>query len=239
LILYYQYQQKPINFFFGSFPRRELLRYPLAMLTDTLLYYRPNIEGAFIQLYPSFGYQNAWVDWTSRQTDSIRETFLAGTSGRVSRNAFFLENFLLLYHHAGAAVEIEGQHIHDYLGYALLAGYSLKPKSALTGELKAGLLSSLFRERGVTNGFIESYSAYSELSLTYKHYALKITFHTGDSQRFYLGDPFFKHKNYLRIDPVWHFFQRQHIQGCFNWSLHFADGKMHDSQQLSIIYLLP
>ena len=47
-VLYYQLDWKPFNFYIGAFPRRNLLDYPLALLTDTLNYYRPDIEGMYL-----------------------------------------------------------------------------------------------------------------------------------------------------------------------------------------------
>ena len=40
IILYYHGNKGPLNFFFGAFPRKELIDQPLMLLTDTLSYYR-------------------------------------------------------------------------------------------------------------------------------------------------------------------------------------------------------
>ena len=69
LTLYYQFSDEQKDFLFGAFPRRDRINFPLAMLTDTLLYYRPNIEGLFGEVRWDWGYQNAFIDWVSRQTN--------------------------------------------------------------------------------------------------------------------------------------------------------------------------
>jgi hypothetical protein len=67
LTLYYQLKEDKKEFLFGGFPRRGIIDFPLAMLTDTLLYYRPNIEGMFGEVHWNWGKQNGFVDWVSRQ----------------------------------------------------------------------------------------------------------------------------------------------------------------------------
>ncbi|MEE4284617.1 MAG: hypothetical protein V2I31_00665, partial [Mariniphaga sp.] len=81
LTLYYSYSDHQKDFLFGAFPRRGRIDFPLAMLTDTLLYYRPNIEGMFGEVRWDWGHQNGFVDWVSRQTDIKRENFTVGFSG--------------------------------------------------------------------------------------------------------------------------------------------------------------
>ena len=95
LTLYYQYTDAQKDFLFGAFPRRNRINFPLAMLTDTLQYYRPNIEGLYGEVRWGWGHQNAFVDWVSRQTDIKRENFMAGASGKISYKNIFL--FFLIF----------------------------------------------------------------------------------------------------------------------------------------------
>jgi len=80
-VLYYQYDKKPFTFFMGAFPRRRIINFPLALLTDTLNYYRPNVEGVYLDVKGDWGYQDVFLDWTSRQTDTEFEQFMFGLSG--------------------------------------------------------------------------------------------------------------------------------------------------------------
>ncbi len=239
LILYYHYNDIKKDFYFGSFPRKGLIDFPLAMLTDTLLYYRPNIEGMLGEIRWGWGKQTAFVDWTSRQTDTKRETFMAGSSGEIRYKNLFIENYLLLYHHAGAAIDIPGDHIKDYLGYALQGGYRLNKQARVTGYIKTGILASVYRERSVTNGFVLANSMLSEVYMKYKNYAVKSVFHIGNGHRFYFGDPFYKVKSYMRTDVVWYFINHKNIKGRFNLSFHLIEGNdLDQSQQLSIVYYI-
>ncbi len=238
LTLYYQYHDETKDFYFGSFPRRGLIDFPLAMLTDTLLYYRPNIEGIYAEVRWDWGKQNAFTDWTSRQTDVKREAFLAGASGEISYKNFFIENYLLMFHNAGPAIDIPDDHIKDYLGYSFMGGYRFKNKTNFTGHIKGGLLSSMFRERSVTDGYLTANSFLAELVVRYKNYGVKSVFHSGKGHHFHFGDRFYALDTYWRTDLNWFFINYKNIKGRFNLSFHLVDGNdLDQSQQLSIIYV--
>ena len=123
------------------------------MLTDTLLYYRPNIEGMFGEVRWDWGKQNGFVDWVSRQTDIKRENFMAGFSGEIFHKNLFLQNYVLMFHDAGPAIDIPGDHIKDYMGFALQAGVRTTDNENFNGYIKAGILGSAFRERSVNRRF--------------------------------------------------------------------------------------
>ncbi len=235
LILFYTYEDKGKQFQFGSFPRRGTIDFPLAMLADTLLYYRPQIEGLSGKLTGTWGHQLAFVDWTGRQTNTVRESFMAGTSGKISIKKWFLQNYVLLNHLAHTAARVEGQHIKDYFGFSILTGISLGTETSLHGEFKGGLLSSLYRERSVTDGFQVSHGLYLEGLGTYGNYGLKATCFRGDPLQFAHGDPLYRFDSYLRTDAIWHFINHEKVKGRFNLSFHAVNGRIDQSQQLSLI----
>ncbi len=238
LTLYYQYADKQTEFMFGAFPRRGKIDFPLAMLTDTLLYYRPNIEGMFGEVRWDWGYENGFVDWVSRQTDTVRENFMAGFSGEIFHKNLFLDNYVLMYHDAGAAIDIPGDHIKDYLGYAVQAGIRTTENSLFAGYIKAGILNSMYRERTVTNGYTGSTSFFAEAKGKYKNYGIKSVLNAGGGHKFKLGDRFYQVKNYWRTDVIWYFINHKRVQGTFNISFHVVDWKdLDQQQQMSIVYV--
>src|ERR1700712_1912462 len=82
-IAYYRFKNKNWLFHIGEFSREGLLDdYPRALLNDTLRYYRPNIEGIFLRYHNSNFTESMWLDWVSRQTNTQREEFLFGLSGK-------------------------------------------------------------------------------------------------------------------------------------------------------------
>ncbi len=238
LTLYYQFAGEQKEFKFGAFPRRGTIDFPLAMLTDTLLYYRPNIEGMFGEVRWNWGHQNGFVDWVSRQTDVKRENFMAGFSGELFHKNLFLQNYLLLFHDAGPGVPVPDDHIKDYLGFALQAGVRTPENARLKGYLKAGILSSSFRERTVTDGFVNASGFFAGAKGRYKNYGIKSVLSAGASHRFAYGDLFYRVKNYWRTDVVWYFINHEKVKGRFNLSFHVLDwDDLDQQQQLSIVYV--
>ncbi|MCG6190564.1 hypothetical protein [Maribellus maritimus] len=238
LTLYYQYSDESKDFLFGAFPRRGRIDFPLAMLTDTLLYFRPNIEGMFGEVRWDWGHQNGFVDWVSRQTDTIRENFIVGFSGEIVYKNLFLQNFLLMYHDAGPAIKLQDDHVKDYLGYALQAGIRTNENSQIQSYIKAGILSSMYRERKVTDGFQNAASLFAEANARYKNLGIKSVLSTGEGHKFKAGDRFYQVDSYWRTDAIWYFINGEHVKGIFNLSFHLVDWNYLDQQQqLSIVYI--
>lgn len=238
LTLYYQFDSKQTDFLFGAFPRRNKIDFPLAMLTDTLNYYRPNIEGMFGQLNWDWGHQNGFVDWYSRQTETDRESFMVGFSGEVFYKNLFFQNYLLLFHDAKPVIDIPEDHIKDYIGFAIQAGIRTHDESNIKAYLKAGILGSSYRERHVTDGFMNSISFFAEAQGTYRSLGIKSVISSGDGHRFNYGDRFYTQKNYLRTDVIWYFINHERVKGRFNYSFHIINwNDLDQQQQLSIIYV--
>jgi len=237
LLLYYQYLDDNNEFMMGSFARKGKINFPLAMLTDTLEYYRPNIEGLYTEAKWSWGKQSVFCDWTSRQTDTIRENFTVGFSGEIFFKTLFIEHYYLMYHDAGPAIDIPEDHIKDYMGYAIRLGVRTPENWALSGYLKAGVLGSSYRERHVTEGFVNGTSLFAELFAKYKNYGIKSTLSTGDSHRFAQGDRFYHAKDYLRTDVIWYFINHDNVHASFNLSFHVLNwNDLDQQQQISLIY---
>jgi len=238
LTLYYQFKNEQNEFMIGAFPRRDKINFPLAMLTDTLLYYRPNIEGMFGELHWEWGRQNAFIDWISRQTDYNSEIFTAGTSGEIFVKNFFLQNYILMTHDAVPIIRTPDTHIEDYLGFALQAGIRTAQNSEFEGYIKAGILGSSFRQRSVTDGYVNAASLFAEAKGKYKNFGIKSVLSSGGSHRFAYGDLFYRAKNYLRTDAIWYFINHEKVKGTFNFSFHVIDWEeLNNQQQISIIYV--
>jgi hypothetical protein len=238
LTLYYQFKDEKKEFLFGAFPRRGRIDFPLAMLTDTLLYYRPNIEGMFGEINWDWGHQNGFVDWVSRQTEVKRENFIVGSSGEIFHKNLFLQNYFLMFHDAGPGIKIPGDNVKDYLGFAIQAGIRTNKNAVVHGYVKAGVLESSYRERSVTDGFANAISLFAETKARYKNLGIKSVLSAGEGHKFKFGDRFYRVDNYWRTDAIWYFINHKNVKGQFNLSFHLVDWKYLDQQQqLSIIYL--
>lgn len=237
-IIYYQFSNPKNKFLFGAFPRRDKLDFPLAMLTDTFLYYRPNIEGIYGKTSWNWGWQNAFIDWVSRQTAVDEEIFMAGATGEISYKQLFLQHYLLMTHDSRTSSREEYDHIKDFLGFAVQSGVRTAQTSKIQGYGKAGFLTSTYRQRSITDGYIVSTSFFAEAKFSYKRMGIKSVLNAGGGHNFSYGDRFYRAENYFRTDFIWTLIDRDHIRGTFNYSFHVIDwAELNQQQQLSIIYI--
>lgn len=235
-IIYYQYVKQKVNFYMGFFPRTGLLdQYPLPLLSDTLRYFRPNVEGIYLKLKVARGYQTAWIDWTSRQTDTNRETFLTGTSGRQTIGNFFFDNYFVLYHYAGPAEPIPDDHIRDNAGLMLRLGIDLSEKTFFDSlSLNVSWLGSFDRLRNVYDWQTPSGFQYG-FFVQKKNFYCNTFLYTGEGQRIAYGDSFYKAPVYGRADFGYEFIRQKAVQIRFVFSLHYIEEKLDNQQLLTVL----
>lgn len=231
--MYYAFDNENYKIIAGMFSRKGRLNYPLALLTDTLLYYRPNVEGLMAQIDKKHFTQNLWADWTSRQTDTIRETFLVGTSGRFWYGAFFIENYIVGYHRATPMIKND-MTIRDNYGLSLGAGFNLSQHTILDSlRFSFNYLQSYDRDR-IDGIWRTPKGVYVWATLGYKNYRFDITSYAGDRQRLVWGDAFFKETYYTRIDMNYTLLKYKYVHADFCWTLHIAEGDLDNQQRLNI-----
>ncbi len=235
-VIYYEYQKQNWNFFIGSFPRLNLLTdYPRALFKDTLNYYRPNIQGMLAKYETPKFRQTIWLDWTSRQTNYDKETFLFGFSGRYKPGIFFLSHYVFLYHNAGAIIPIPGDFLQDNGGAMAELGIDLSGKSVLDSlTISAGALISIERTRAVSSSFNTPKGFISNLYASYKKFSIQNTFYSGKGHHIIYGDPFYTSKTYDRVDLGWSPIRTKNLEGKFIFSYHFLDG-VSDNQQAFLL----
>jgi hypothetical protein len=126
-IAYFKHNGKYVKLMVGSFSREGLYKMPDVLEHDTFRYYRPNHEGIFIEGKKGIATQTAWLDWTSRQTMTDRETFLIGGTGKVTPGKWLFRYDFIMHHHAGTAAHDTNDHIRDNGGICFFAGYNFTP----------------------------------------------------------------------------------------------------------------
>jgi len=233
LTLYYEYHNQGVRLFAGAFPRRDLLHFPLALLSDTLHYYRPNIEGLYARYSWSWGRQNAFLDWTSRQTDTIQERFMAGTSGKLFFRDFFLSNYFLLSHFAGASVYDPDHSVNDNMGYNIDLGVDLSGRTFLDSLcISVGVLGSLDRLRAEGDDWHTPVGFLGQATFLYRFAGVSASYYAGEGQRLLYGDPFYRLGRYGRLDLLLIPFRSGPLSLKIDVGLHFAGGQVDYSQQL-------
>jgi len=234
LTAYYELDYKPFNFFIGAFPRRNLLDFPIALMSDTLNYYRPNVQGIYLGFNKSWGYQNVFIDWTSRQTDTLPERFIFGFSGEARFGILFLNHHFMMGHFAGTALEVNNS-LRDNGGFDLNIGTNLSSLVPLDTLLfSVGTLVSLDRDRQFYLDWQTPAGFKIGGMVMWKGLGLEGLYYWGEGYTFLYGDPFYRLKKYGRMDIFWEPFRSGPVRGKINFILHFAEGQINYSQQILV-----
>ncbi|NEU07511.1 hypothetical protein GZH53_04215 [Flavihumibacter sp. R14] len=236
-VIYYQYQKKSWDFYMGAFPRVKLLDdYPRAILNDTLTYYRPNVEGMLVKLNTGKGHETVWIDWTSRQTDVDRETFLFGLSGLYKNGLFFVSHYAMMFHNAGPGVSIPDDHIQDNGAAALKVGLDLSKLTMLDSlTINTGGLMSFERTRSVSDWETPA-GLLLEMHAGYKQFGVTNSLYLGEGHHIIYGDQFYTAKEYNRTDLSYSPIRYKNIEGKFTFSFHFLEGEVDSQQAFSLRY---
>jgi len=234
-VAYYSYTGKNWLFNAGAFPREGLLDdYPRALLNDTLRYYRPNVEGLLARYHNEHFTETGWIDWVSRQTDTEREEFLFGFSGKYRPSLFgpfYVSHYFLLLHDAGPGIPIPNDHIQDNGGGQIRLGLDFSHKTFLDSlSVEAGGMMSFERTRGV-DGFQKPKGFIANAYLGWHKFALFDEFYKGDGSHIIYGDSFYQYKTYNRLDIIYTPFLFNRIKGQFILSFHQVPGSAMSNQE--------
>lgn len=233
-IIYYNYHNDYAELYMGAFARHSLVSMPLVLQNDTFNYYKPNIEGIYIGFHNSWGKQDVWLDWTSRQTMTDRETFLIGATGiaHMSKVAFFKYDFLM-YHYAGTAAE-NNTEVRDNGGGVAMLGANLSSLTPLDSLcISTGYTGSYDRMRGVYE-LQYQHGSVSELFAQYKMFGLRSMLYFGDGQTMMVGDPMYSAPIYNRTDLILNVFRKGRVKGAVEMALHFIPSEIDYSQKFTI-----
>ncbi len=235
-IIYFNHNQKGLNLYIGSFPRKDIIDLPLILQTDTFQYYRPNVEGIFMEYKNSWLSQNIWLDWTSRQTKTDKEAFLVGGSGRVILGRyFFMEEHFILMHDAVTALDGEDEHIRDNGGVIAGIGVDLSGRLIFdTLDLFSSFSYSFDQHRGIYE--VKHYGgSYSRLNMGFKRLRVSSHLYLGDGQVQLVGDPSYTSEFYSRSDIILRLFDRESIHGEVCLSIHLFPGIIDLGQSFRIL----
>ncbi|MDR0506017.1 MAG: hypothetical protein LBH32_04245 [Dysgonamonadaceae bacterium] len=243
VIAYYEYAGKPFRFYMGAFPRRMALeKYPRMFFQDSILNYRPVVNGLFWEFFHRKNYFNVWLDWTSRQTTSRHEAFFMGWSGRYNAGVMYGQHFGYMFHFAGKMnPEIE-EGLHDNGLLLTSLGIDLASKTGFEKlEVNAGWSVGLERDRSIGD-WHSPQGLLSEIKVEYRGLGLFNTYYRGESQQvfygdhgneLYWGDPIYRSKEYNRTDFYLCFINTDAISLKLTYSLHFTEKTMYHEQALA------
>jgi hypothetical protein len=216
--------------------------FPRALLNDTLMYYRPNIQGLLARYHNDHFMQTGFIDWLSRQTDTQREQFIFGEEGKYRPSLswpFYISHFAFMMHDAGAAILLPNDHITDNGGAEILLGLDFTKKQHLLDSLsfEAGTLISFQRERGV-DGFATPKGFVAHAFGSFGRFAVFDEFYTGQGSDIGYGDAFYEKKFYDRLDLIFNTFAAKGLKGQFVLSIHRTPGFTSNQEAFRVTYEL-
>jgi hypothetical protein len=242
---YYAYNKKPFRFIMGAFPRSMAVEnYPRLFFQDSISYYRPNINGIFVEYRQKKDYFNMWLDWTGRQSPTVHEAFFLGLSGRYNIGVFNVQSFGYYFHFASKMNPVVDEALHDNALLLTSAGVNFSYRF-FPGRLEAsaGWVAGLERARADNTGWIRKNSLFLEARAEYKFIGLYNTFYTGSrlmqfyndhGNELYWGDPVYRAKTSDRLDAYLDFIRSSKINLELTYSLHFLEGRIYNEQMLKL-----
>lgn len=233
LDIYYRYHTEQLQMKFGSFPRRGTMEYPLFLLTDSLDYYRPNIEGASVRYSWDWGTVHGWVDWTGRSSPDTRESILAGFDAKIRMWIFYLAPMATRYHLARTTIPGDNTRIRDDGAILVLAGIDLSDMLFFDQLDFTSGLATTYKKSGTP--FYQWYNGwFSKLDMKYWIFGFRGTYYFGDPSPLVYGEPLYSYGNYARIDLYADPFRNPRISSKFAWNFHILpwEGLYHSMQIL-------
>ena len=242
-ILYYEFSDNCFRFCMGAFPRKLVLdKYPRVFFQDSIRYYRPVINGLFWEYASGNNYINAWLDWTSRQTHTRRETFFAGWSGRYNQGVFYGQHFGYVSHFAGTINDEIRDGLHDNVLLLTSLGVDFSSKTHFEKlDANVGFLLGYERDRSLDE-WHKPKGLLSEVNIEYRGLGLMNTYYNGQGylqfyndhgHELYWGDSFYQSKNYDRADLYICFFKSDVVNLKMMWSFHFTEQRIRHQQVLT------
>ncbi|HON51786.1 MAG TPA: hypothetical protein P5243_08425 [Bacteroidales bacterium] len=229
----YTYSNNYVTFKTGSFPMQRNM-FPLAMYTDSLYYFRPNMQGALVSYSNKMGFWNieetGIFDWLLQENYGANESFLAGISGTLWYKNVFNKHYYYYRHHA-TDTPTGNKAVEDNGSVLLTLGYATHTPITLSYEI--GKLITWQELRGS----MEKYSGglFTQATISYNRLKADATYYFGDPTYLPLGDPLYRSGNYARINTSLEFLKSKHVQGIFSFCTHIIAHEINFSQQLSIL----
>ena len=232
--LYYSFRANGLDLYVGSFPRRGRMDYPLMLLTDSLNYYRPNMEGASVRYSWGWGIVHGWVDWTGRETPENRESILAGFDASARTGVFYLTTIATRYHQARTTAPDDINRLRDDGSIVVMAGVDLSDRLFFDRfNVSTGVASTYLYDRPAD--FVWNQGWLTQLDVRYMIFGFKGSWYLGDPSPLLYGDRLYSHGDYGRFDFFIDPFHNSRISSKIGWNLHFLPGDgVYHSQQLLI-----
>ncbi|MCQ2343071.1 MAG: hypothetical protein MJZ75_06275 [Paludibacteraceae bacterium] len=255
---YYHFQSKGVNLQLGAIPyENRILSMPDWLQYDSLVYARPNIQGALISYQDRRGFVEFMCDWRGSQSMERREMFRLLVDGQYQYKWFFVGGLAHLNHTAGSAdPEIHAyESLYDDLNLGGHVGFDFTRMTSLDSlTVKATYICGIARDREREVEF-HPQGVLVELYANWWFLGVKNTTYIGDNLQplrwsdnggspigalMCQGDPFYQATFYNRTDLFAYFYRSAYVNCYFSWNLHYDNvcRRLQNQQQLIVRFSL-
>jgi len=242
---YYQYDSQNVKFQAGAFPRADLLsNYSDFFFQDSVINFRPVMQGFYLNIGNKNAFYNLWLDWVSHQTAVDREAFYIGASAHKSFGLLFADFQSYMFHYANVHPTNPAYHVCDNALAHLSVGASYNNHQGIDTLLFAvGVLGGFERDRGMGDDAFLPVAAVLRLNFQYRGFGTNNTLYIGDPRmimydkyggNFYWGNPFLRSKSYLQSKFYVNVFNNDWINGKVGMNLHFSEKQIFYEQTFSL-----
>ena len=229
--MYYEYKNSYLDFQLGSFPI-EKPTFSKVLYTDSLLYYRPNYQGARGIFTHKRGEQTVLFDWHTQVNAGYVEKFITGVSGVTHLRNFFITDMFYYRHHAEG--ERGKKSVADNGVCNINLGYDVKNTWFDSLSISTGFINTWYSNRKDTTIIspLRSLASYTTFYIGKRFLALDAVYYYGGGTHLPWGDPLYRCGNYARIDGVVNILNKENVKASFRWCFHYVDGVIDNSQQI-------
>lgn len=233
LTCYYQYTNNFMKFQIGSFPI-EIADFPKIAYTDSLVYYRPNYQGARSIFSHKYGKQTVLFDWYTQVNAGYCEKFVTGFSGITHIWNFFVTDMFYYRHHAEG--DRGKKSVADNGIFGLNLGYNVTNTWFDSLSVSGGFVNTWYSNHKDTTivSPLRSLAFYGTAYIQKKFFGIDAIYYKGDGTYLPLGDPLYRCGNYSRIDAILYALNTPNVQASFRWCMHYLDGIWDNSQQIYV-----
>lgn len=238
--VYLSMRQRGFTVMLGAIPYSARLgTLPNYLRYDSLIYARPNIEGAYMRYESTRGYGEFMCDWRGLPTREKREMFLLLLNGEFRWRWLLLGGYAQLNHKASYGEgRYEGvcddAYAHAYLGVDLAARLGLDSLTA-----RCGYVVGYQRERASKTTFTP-HGLLAEIAAQWRWVGLRASFYYGAPlmplyakyrNALNQGDPFYQSSYYGRAELYAYLFSNAFVNCYFAWVFHLDDTRRVSHQQ--------
>lgn len=244
--VYYQYMHRGFNLHLGIVPYAEMIqRLPIFVMSDSLSYLYPNIQGALFQFQKGKSYIELLCDWRGAQSTTTREAFRVIVQGKYYWKNLSLGGVTFLNHLANKAPSEPKLGVcDDYLVSPSLGLHWSKLKALDSLSFGVSYLFASSKER-ITDTKKVGHGIEWDCFVKWKFLAIQNSLYLGDNllpfyQKYHsglhLGDPFYQATRYNRTSFILYLIQKPFVECQFSWNLHFTKGNPIGNQQLLTVH---